>query len=105
MLINGETLQRLIDRQVELDRQHDLIMSARRVGDEEMARFYELKPEQQQTLLARQDIGDAVEAARQGNAAGVQRGIQSAVERHIYGGAALANPRQQRPLPRRKRGR
>jgi hypothetical protein len=105
MLIPAETLQKLINRQVALDHQAEQFMRYQRLGDIESSHFVELPPEKQQTALARQDIADAVTAARQGDAAGTQRGIASAVNRVIYQGAQLAPQRQQRPVPRRKRGR
>jgi hypothetical protein len=105
MHIPAETLQDLINRQVAKDRQAEQFYEYQRRGDMESAHFVQLKPEQQATLYAREAIADAVTSARHGDAAGTQRGIQTAIDQTLYQGAQLANPRQQRPLPRRKRGR
>jgi hypothetical protein len=105
MLIDAKTIQALIDRQVALDRQSKLVMRYRNAGDEAAARFHELPAQQQATLLAKQDVTDAVGAARVGDRDGVQQAVTSAVNRVIFQGADLGNVRQQRQIPRRKRGR
>jgi len=100
-MIPAETLQRLIDRQLRLDRQAELFQKYQQQGDMGSAHFVELPPEQQATLYAREAIADAVSAARQGDAAGTQRGIQTAITQTLHHGAQLT-PQRRQP-PRRKR--
>ncbi len=102
MLIPAETLQKLVDRQVALDHQAAQFMEYQLRGDTSALHFAGLPKEQQETLLAREDIAQAVSAAQQGDQAGTQRSIESAVNRQLYGGAQLV---RRQVAPRRKRGR
>ena len=93
MLISAETIQKLADRAAEQQRQAGQVMHYRNAGDEETARFLDRPAEQQQTLLARQDLADAVAAAHAGDMQGTIAAATSAVQRQMRGA---------RLMPRRK---
>jgi hypothetical protein len=103
MLVDVKTIQALAWRAAAQQRQQELFQKYQNAGDMESAHFVELPPEKQQTAYAAQDIQDAVDALHARDVAGFQRGVGSAVQRAIYGGAQLGKP--QRQVPRRKRGR
>ncbi len=105
MLIDAKTIQALAWRAAAQQRQAEQFSAYQRQGNMEAAHFIELPAQQQATAYAHQAIADATDAANVGDVNGLRQGIRTAVEKVVYEGAVLTNPRRDRPLPRRKRGR
>ena len=93
--MDAQSLQRLIDQTAAQQRRLDRQVNFTAAGDVEAARFLDLPPQMQQTLLLQQDYQDATDAARIGDQAGARAALASAVNRQLAG--ARPHPRRRNP--------
>lgn len=95
-MIDAFLIQQLADRAAAQQRQADAFMQHQAAGDMEGAHHLDRPHEQQQRLLALQDISDANEAATRQDEPSTRAAITSAVQRQMRG-TRLAPRKKVRP--------